>query len=70
MLEVFEMLGFICFVIVAFIAIFVVIGIFIDLVKSLFKKKEEPRNPTPREKLELENDEYDWGHNVKNYMEE
>lgn len=29
---------------------------------------DEP--PTPREKLELENEEYDWGHNIKNYMEE
>lgn len=26
--------------------------------------------PTERERLELENDEFSWGHNVRNYMEE
>lgn len=26
--------------------------------------------PTERERLELENEEYSWGHNIKNYMEE
>lgn len=26
--------------------------------------------PTERERLELENDEFSWGHNIKNYMEE
>lgn len=26
--------------------------------------------PTDRERLEMENTEYDWGHNIKNYMEE
>lgn len=26
--------------------------------------------PTERERLELENDEFSWGHNVRNYREE
>ena len=26
--------------------------------------------PTERERLELENEEFSWGHNVRNYMEE
>lgn len=26
--------------------------------------------PTERERLEAENEEYSWGHNIKNYMEE
>ena len=26
--------------------------------------------PTERERLGMENSEYDWGHNIKNYMEE
>lgn len=26
--------------------------------------------PTERERLEMENDEFSWGHNIKNYMEE
>lgn len=26
--------------------------------------------PTERERLEAENDEYSWGHNIRNYMEE
>lgn len=26
--------------------------------------------PTERERLELENEEFSWGHNIKNYMEE
>lgn len=26
--------------------------------------------PTERERLELENEEFNWGHNVRNYMEE
>ena len=26
--------------------------------------------PTERERLEMENDEFSWGHNVRNYMEE
>lgn len=28
------------------------------------------RRPTPREKAEIENTEFDYGHNVKNYREE
>lgn len=26
--------------------------------------------PTERERLELENEEFSWGHNVRNYIEE
>ena len=26
--------------------------------------------PTERERLEMDNSEFDWGHNIKNYMEE
>lgn len=26
--------------------------------------------PTERERLEAENEEFSWGHNIKNYMEE
>ena len=31
---------------------------------------DEEQNPSERERLELENEEFDWGHNVRNYMEE
>ena len=27
-------------------------------------------DPTERERLEMDNSEFDWGHNIKNYMEE
>ena len=31
-----------------------------------FEEEEEPKDDPP----ELDNSEYDWGHNVKNYMDE
>lgn len=70
MLEVLEILCLICFIVASLSCIIVATVVFINFIKSLFKKREEPRNPTPREKLEMENGEFDYGHNVKNYTED
>lgn len=69
MLKILEMIGFSCFLLVAFACIVVIMGIVIDVIKTFFRKKPS-REVSERERLEMENTEYDWGHNIRNHMED
>lgn len=62
MLELLELLGFLCFIIVAFVAIYAFFNAIVNLISALFRRR---RKATDRERLEMENTEYDYGHNVK-----
>lgn len=54
-------------IVLCIFASLVCLMITLTIVFEIFRKL---RRPTPREKAEMENTEYDYGHNVKNYTEE
>lgn len=56
-------IGIVSCLFVAGACLVIMVGVTIDLLRAF-------RRPTPREKAEMENTEFDYGHNVKNYTEE